>query len=53
MGIVSYPELKTESLEDFLSAADTAMYLAKDDGGDKSQLYVFERNNSRYLLSKS
>jgi diguanylate cyclase (GGDEF)-like protein len=42
MGIASYPELKTDSLEDFLSAADTAMYLAKEAGGDKSQLHILQ-----------
>jgi diguanylate cyclase (GGDEF)-like protein len=42
IGIATYPELKTKSLEEFISAADTAMYLAKDDGGDRSNLHVLQ-----------
>jgi diguanylate cyclase len=43
MGIASYPEIQTETIEDFISAADTAMYLAKEAGGNQTQLYGLQR----------
>jgi diguanylate cyclase (GGDEF)-like protein len=35
MGIASYPELQKGNIEDFIFAADAAMYMAKDSGGNQ------------------
>jgi diguanylate cyclase (GGDEF)-like protein len=43
MGIASYPEIRSETIQDFISAADTAMYLAKEAGGNQTQLYDLQR----------
>jgi len=36
MGIAAYPETPTDSIEDFISAADKKMYLAKENRGDQT-----------------
>ncbi len=43
MGIATYPEFRTELIEDFISAADTAMYHAKKAGGNQTQLYHLQK----------
>jgi diguanylate cyclase (GGDEF)-like protein len=37
MGIASFPELEKDNIEDFIFAADAAMYLAKDSGGNQTK----------------
>lgn len=42
MGIASYPEFQTESIEEFIAAADIAMYNAKNSGGNQSKIYALQ-----------
>ena len=43
MGIAAYPDFQPEIIEDFIVAADTAMYLAKEAGGDQAQIYSLQK----------
>lgn len=43
MGIAAYPDFRTEIIEDIISAADTAMYHAKEAGGNQTQLYQLQK----------
>ena len=39
IGLVTNTEVKTENIEDFINAADKALYRAKDNGGNQTQIY--------------
>ena len=43
IGIAAYPDFQTDIIEDIISAADTAMYHAKEAGGNQTQLYTLQK----------
>ncbi len=43
IGIAAYPEYQPAIIEDFIAAADTAMYRAKEAGGDQALLYNLQK----------
>ena len=53
IGLVTNAEVKTENVEDFINAADKALYRAKDNGGNQTQIYSKAVDKEEWLTPQS